>query len=75
MLPAGAQYPNLIVAGRMIDADAMAHGAIRVMVNMNQVGEAAGVAAALAFNHGQSFHDVPPAKLRSELQRGGSLVV
>lgn len=75
MLPAGAQYPNLIVAGRMIDADAMAHGAIRVMVNMNQVGEAAGVAAALALNHRQSFHAVPPAELRRELERGGSLVV
>jgi hypothetical protein len=53
MLPAGP-YENLIVAGRMIDADPEAHGAIRVMVNLNQTGEAAGVACVLAMRHGSS---------------------
>ena len=40
--------PNLIPVGRMVNADEGAFGAIRVMVNLNQLGEAAGVAAALA---------------------------
>lgn len=38
-IPVG--FDNLITAGRMIDADAGAFGALRVMVNMNQSGEAA----------------------------------
>jgi hypothetical protein len=41
-------HPNLLIAGRMIDADPPAHAAIRVMVNMNQTGEAAGGEAFLA---------------------------
>ena len=45
MVPRDNRYPNLIVAGRMMDADEKAHAAIRVMVKMNQAGEAAGVAS------------------------------
>ncbi len=40
--------PNLLCAGRMIHTDRGAFGAIRVMVNTNQMGEAAGTAAVLA---------------------------
>ena len=36
------------LAGRMLDADREAYGALRVMVNCNQMGEAAGAAAAKA---------------------------
>jgi hypothetical protein len=75
MLPAHSPYPNLIVAGRMIDADEMAHGAVRVMVNLNQVGEAAGVAAYLALHQGCGFEQVAAQELRRELKKGGSAVV
>ena len=44
--------PNLIPVGRMVHADEGAFGAIRVMVNLNQLGEAAGVAAFLALQGG-----------------------
>jgi hypothetical protein len=37
---------NVLCAGRMLDCDRGAYGAARVMVNCNQMGEAAGVAAA-----------------------------
>ena len=37
---------NVLCAGRMLDCDRGAYGAVRVMVNCNQMGEAAGVAAA-----------------------------
>ena len=37
-----------MVAGRMLDAAIIAYSGIRVMVNMNQVGEAAGVTSYLA---------------------------
>jgi hypothetical protein len=39
-------YPNLLLAGRMLDADKIAFSAGRVMVNMNQTGEAAGAVIA-----------------------------
>lgn len=72
-LPLGP-YENLIVAGRMIDADPQAHGAIRVMVNMNQTGEAAGVACALALRGDCGVGEVDPRLLRATLCDGGSLV-
>lgn len=67
--------PNLLVAGRMIDADETAHGAIRVMVNMNQVGEAAGVAAWLALGGQCSAKEVDTEKLRKTLSAGGSVII
>ncbi len=71
MRPVGP-YGNLLIAGRMIDADMTAHAAIRVMVNMNQTGEAAGVACALAARHHQPVADVDPRVLRQTLNDGGS---
>jgi glycine/D-amino acid oxidase-like deaminating enzyme len=65
--------PNLIMAGRMIDADPGAYGAIRVMINLNQTGEAAGEAAALAVD-GTATWQVDPAKLRDRLRTGGSIL-
>jgi len=58
---------NLLVAGRLIDADREAYGAIRVMVNMNQTGEAAGAAAWLALETGKPPAEVDPATLRQVL--------
>jgi len=74
MLPQGGQFPNLIIAGRMIDSDETAHAAIRVMINMNQTGEAAGVAAYLAMNGSVGFAEVNTDKLRQILRDGGSAV-
>jgi hypothetical protein len=69
------QAPNLVMAGRMIGADVGAFGAIRVMVNMNQTGEAAGVAAALAAKADAATLGVDPAALRAGLADGGSIVI
>lgn len=68
-------YPNLLVAGRMIDADMQAHAAIRVMVNMNQTGEAAGVAAWLASCEQGSVAEVEVSRLRTVLAEGGSTII
>lgn len=65
---------NLLVAGRLVDADRDAYGAIRVMVNANQTGEAAGVACALAVQRGIDPVDLDPALLRRALCDGGSLL-
>ena len=68
-------FGNVLAAGRFIDADEEAHAAIRVMVNMNQTGEAAGTAAYLALKHGISARDLDPELLRRTLADGGSLML
>jgi hypothetical protein len=59
---------NIITAGRMIDADEEAFGAVRVMVNLNQTGEAAGVAAWLSLDLNQPISKLDPAKVRKTLK-------
>ncbi|MET0263679.1 MAG: FAD-dependent oxidoreductase [Rariglobus sp.] len=73
LLPIEAE--NLLVAGRLLDADREAFGGVRVMVNMNQTGEAAGVAAALAHRTGTTFPQLNPSLIRAELNAGGSLLL
>jgi len=69
------RVPNLVLAGRMLDADDTAYSAVRVMVNLNQTGEAAGVACALALDGGGHAADADPRRLRARLAEGGSLVI
>jgi hypothetical protein len=69
------QIPNLALAGRMLDADKAAFSAVRVMVNMNQTGEAAGVACALALRHNQTLQQIDPQQLRRMLADGGSIII
>lgn len=66
---------NLLAAGRFIDADEQAHAAIRVMVNLNQTGEAAGTAAFLALKHEVAARDVNVKELRATLSQGGSVML
>jgi len=65
-------FDNILVAGRMLDADPEANGAVRVMVNLNQTGEAAGVAATLALGAGCAPAALETTRLRAELAGGGS---
>lgn len=65
---------NLLIAGRLIDADRQAFGAVRVMVTMNQTGEAAGVAAALCLQSGGTPAALAPESLRRQLAEGGSIL-
>ncbi|MDR1523852.1 MAG: FAD-dependent oxidoreductase [Tannerella sp.] len=69
------KIPNLMAAGRMLDASIIAFSGIRVMVNMNQVGEAAGVTSYLALNQNIPVSKVDPGKVREELKKGGSIVI
>jgi hypothetical protein len=66
---------NLMIAGRMLDASSIAFSGIRVMVNMNQLGEAAGVTSYLALNANKAIKDVSSDKVRSELKKGGSIII
>lgn len=65
---------NLLVAGRLLDADPGAFGAARVMVNTNQTGEAAGIAAALAVLQSTPPCELSPEEVRRALLNGGSLI-
>ncbi|MBE5758801.1 MAG: FAD-dependent oxidoreductase [Clostridiales bacterium] len=68
------QFENFIAAGRMVNADEQAFGALRVMVNLNQLGEAAGVAAALSVKKGQPVYQLDGSEVRKTLNEGGSLL-
>ncbi len=73
MIPAGIR--NLIAAGRMIDADPTAFGAVRVMVNLNQCGEAAGIAAFQYLRKSGTIQDTDSAETRRLLAAGGSIIL
>lgn len=66
---------NVIMAGRMISADRSAFGAIRVMVNLNQVGEAAGVTAALAALSREAVSGIDPKSVREQLSKLGAVII
>jgi hypothetical protein len=73
LVPRGAA--NVLVAGRLIDADRGAYGAARVMVNCNQTGEAAGAAAQVALDSGAAVADVDTEALRRTLARQGAVII
>jgi hypothetical protein len=69
------KYNNIIVAGRMLDASVISFSGIRVMVNMNQLGEAAGVTSYLALHQNKKIKDVSPEDVRDQLTKGGSIII
>jgi hypothetical protein len=73
LVPQGSR--NVLVAGRCIDADEGAFGAVRVMINTAQMGEAAGVAAWLAVEGGCDVGDVDVQDLRGLLAEQGAVVL
>jgi len=69
------KFDNLILAGRMFDAERIAFSGMRVMVNMNQVGEAAGITAYLALNQNKPIAQVDHNEVRETLKAGGTLII
>lgn len=69
LLPRGVE--NLLVAGRCISGTHRAHASYRVMTVCMAMGEAAGVAAALAVRSGQTPREVGAAKVRKALAARG----
>lgn len=65
-------WQNVIPAGRMMHADDGAFGALRVMVNTNQLGEAAGVACALSLEEDIPVQELDGRRIRRALSAGGS---
>ncbi len=72
MLP--EKVKNLLVAGRAVSATKLASGTLRVSVSCMQMGEAAGVAAAMAARDGISPDEIDVQKMRQILIDGGAIV-
>ena len=60
-------FDNVLTAGKSVSADRMAQGAVRVVPPAVAMGEAAGLAAAIAANENINAKDVPVGKLRTGL--------
>lgn len=72
MLP--EKVKNLLVAGRAASATRLASGAIRVSVVCMEMGEAAGVAAAMAAKEGISPDEIDVKAMRQILLDGGAII-
>lgn len=66
---------NLLICGRALDADKVAFAAIRVMISLNQTGEAAGVASFEALTSGKSVQKIDFIAMRKKMKEGGSIVL
>lgn len=66
------EFSNFIAVGRMLNSDAGAFGALRVMVNLNQMGEAAGVAAYFCVDKNISIQQLNGVDVRNKLKQMGS---
>lgn len=69
MLPKGVE--NLLVAGRAIGGDRIAHAATRNMACCAVAGQGAGVAAAVSVKSGKAFGDLDLPAVQKELERQG----
>jgi len=67
--------PNIVLAGRAISTDRGAFGGIRVMVNLNQTGEAAGVTASLAASGAKPVLKVAAQAVREQLAKLGAVII
>ena len=73
MLPEGID--NLLICGRAMDAEKGAFGALRVMISLNQTGEAAGVAAYEALASRKTVQTIDFLSFRNKMKNGGSVVL
>lgn len=65
---------NVLMAGRCLSADSLAQSSARVSPTGAMMGQAAGIAAALAAREGKTIRQVDPQKVRAVvLERGGIL--
>ncbi len=63
---------NVLVAGRCVSCDRIVQGSIRVMPPCLAMGEAAGLAAALAAMATKNVHDIDIDRLRQRLRKEGA---
>ncbi len=72
LIPKGSR--NIIVAGRCVSSDRLANSGLRVQASCMGMGQAAGVAAALAAKEGTTPLKVPLDDIRSLLRKHGQII-
>jgi hypothetical protein len=72
LVPKGSR--NILVAGRSVSSDRLANSGLRVQASCMAMGQAAGVAAALAAKAGTSPLEVPLADIHAMLREHGAIV-
>jgi hypothetical protein len=72
LIPKGSR--DLIVAGRCVSSDRLANSGLRVQAACMGMGQAAGVAAALAAKAGTTPLEVPLTEIRERLREHGQIV-
>ncbi|MBL9160546.1 MAG: FAD-dependent oxidoreductase [Verrucomicrobiales bacterium] len=72
LIPKGSR--DLIVAGRCVSSDRLANSGLRVQAPCMGMGQAAGVAAALAAKSGQTPLKVPLGEIHDRLREHGQIV-
>ncbi len=65
-------FDNVLSAGKSVSADRFAHGAVRVMPPSMAMGQAAGIAAAIAVQTGVTAKDVNYEQLKTALKDQGA---
>ena len=68
-------FDNLFTAGKSVSADRAAHGAVRVMPPCMAMGEAVGIASAMAAKNGERAKDINTAELRRKLTENGAYII
>lgn len=68
------EYDNLLVAGRCLSATHEAQASVRIMPICCCMGEAAGVAAAVAFSSGENVHTVDVKAVQKKLKENGAVI-
>ena len=72
LIPKGSR--NLIVAGRSVSSDRLANSGLRVQASCMAMGQAAGVAAALAVMHKTTPLEVPLSEIHKLLRKHAAIV-
>ena len=72
MIPKGSA--NILAAGRCIAADGQALGPVRIMSTCMAIGQAAGIAVAIALKTGKDFKEIDITRLRAEIRQAGGIV-
>lgn len=72
LIPKGSR--DLLVAGRSVSSDRLANSGLRVQAPCMGMGQAAGVAAALAAQSGKTPLEVPLGEIRDRLREHGQIV-
>jgi len=72
LIPKGST--NFIVAGRCVSSDRLANSALRVQASCMAMGQAAGVAAALASRNKTTINKVSTTEIQEEIRNHGGIV-